>query len=241
MMLLKLEESANLLAQSERESAWREMAKQVAHEIKNPLTPMKLNLQYLQHLNKTSPEDFKLKFEQASAGIIEQIDSLANIATEFSNFAKLPGMQLQDIAPLEILQSAVQLYNKQPQLKIDFQASELHALCKGDKEQCMRVFNNILSNALEALEEVTDPRITIFSSWTSNKLIISIRDNGCGISDELKPSIFTPSFTTKTKGSGLGLAMVKNIMQGFGGRVWFESEKDKGSTFFLEFARSSEA
>lgn len=240
-MLLKLEESASLLAQSERESAWREMAKQVAHEIKNPLTPMKLNLQYLQHLNKTSPEDFKLKFEQASAGIIEQIDSLANIATEFSNFAKLPGMQLQDISPLEILQNAVQLYNKQPRLKIDFQVSEINRLCKGDKEQCMWVFNNILSNALEALEGQADPRITIFSKWSDNTLIITIGDNGCGISEELKPSIFTPSFTTKTKGSGLGLAMVKNIMQGFGGKVWFESEKDKGSTFYFEFARSSEA
>lgn len=237
-MLLKLEESATLLAQSERESAWREMAKQVAHEIKNPLTPMKLNLQYLQHLNKTSPEDFKLKFEQASVGIIEQIDSLANIATEFSNFAKLPGTQLQDIAPLEILHSAVQLFNKQPQLKIEFQASEAGGLCKGDKEQCLRVFNNILSNALEALEGITNPRISIHSTWSETKLIISIQDNGCGISEELKPSIFTPSFTTKTKGSGLGLAMVKNIMQGFGGKVWFESEKNKGSTFYLEFARA---
>ncbi len=240
-MLVKLEESATLLAQSERESAWREMAKQVAHEIKNPLTPMKLNLQYLQHLNKTSPQDFKIKFEQASAGIIEQIDSLANIATEFSNFAKLPGMQLQDIAPLEILHGAVQLYNKQPQLRIEFQASKENGLCKGDKEQCMRVFNNILSNAVEALEGTNNPKITINSQWSEAKLLVTISDNGCGIPDDLKASIFTPSFTTKSKGSGLGLAMVKNIMQGFGGKVWFESEKDKGSSFFLEFTRSSES
>jgi len=236
-MLLKLEESATLLAQSERESAWREMAKQVAHEIKNPLTPMKLNLQYLQHLNKTSPDDFKQKFEQASAGIIEQIDALATIATEFSNFAKLPGTQVQDISPLELLQNAVQLFNKQPRVKIEFKSPESNVLCKGDKEQCMRVFNNILSNALEALEGVADPRISISCDWTEDKLIVSISDNGCGISEELKPSIFTPSFTTKTKGSGLGLAMVKNSMQGFGGKVWFESQKGKGSTFFLEFVR----
>jgi len=238
LMLSKLEESANLLAQSERESAWREMAKQVAHEIKNPLTPMKLNLQYLQHLNKTSPEDFKIKFEQASAGIIEQIDSLANIATEFSNFAKLPGAQLNDIAPLEILQKAVQLFNKQPLLKMEFLNFENNLLCKGDKEQCMRVFNNILSNAVEALEGRSDPKITIVCKWSDEKLVVSIRDNGCGISEELKQSMFTPSFTTKSTGSGLGLAMVKNIMQGFGGRVWYESEINQGSTFHLEFIRA---
>jgi two-component system, NtrC family, nitrogen regulation sensor histidine kinase NtrY len=239
-MLSKLEESANLLAQSERESAWREMAKQVAHEIKNPLTPMKLNLQYLQHLNKTSPDDFKLKFEQASAGIIEQIDALANIATEFSNFAKLPGAQLQDIAPLDILQSAVHLFNKQPRLRIVFDAAERHRLCKGDKEQCMRVFNNILSNAVEALDGVAEPEITIQCKWNDGTLLVSIRDNGCGIPKNMQASLFTPSFTTKTTGSGLGLAMVKNIMQGFGGRVWFESEPSQGSTFYLEFVRSGD-
>ncbi|MCU0360394.1 MAG: HAMP domain-containing histidine kinase [Bacteroidia bacterium] len=241
LMLSKLEESANLLAQSERESAWREMAKQVAHEIKNPLTPMKLNLQYLQHLNKTRPEDFKLKFEQASAGIIEQIDALANIATEFSNFAKLPGAQLEDIAPLDILQSAVHLFNKQPLLRIVFDVTERQRLCKGDKEQCMRVFNNILSNAVEALEGVAEPKITIGSTWKEDTLVVSITDNGCGIPEDMKPVLFTPSFTTKTTGSGLGLAMVKNIMQGFGGRVWFESQASEGSTFYLEFVRSGEA
>lgn len=236
-MLHKLEESAKLLAASERESAWREMAKQVAHEIKNPLTPMKLNLQHLQYLSKTDPQEFNKRFESAGQSIIEQIDSLANIATAFSNFARLPGFELQDIEPLRILESAVQLFSKTPHLKFEVTPNTGIVFCKGDKEQCMRVFNNILSNAVEALEGLDEAKVTIHSRITNDKLIISIRDNGCGIPEELKASLFSPNFTTKSSGSGLGLAMVKNIMQGFGGRVWFESEKGKGSVFYLEFVR----
>lgn len=238
LMLLKLEDSAKRLAQSERESAWREMAKQVAHEIKNPLTPMKLNLQHLQYLSKNDPAEFNARFGAAAQSIIEQIDSLASIASAFSNFARLPGMELKDIEPLLILEHAVQLYDKNPAIRISSSIGNERVPCKGDKEQCMRVFNNILSNAVEALENRSDAQIVISSSVSAETLQICIKDNGCGIPDELKASLFSPNFTTKSSGSGLGLAMVKNIMQGFGGKVWFESEKDRGSSFFLEFIRS---
>lgn len=238
LMLLKLEDSAKRLAQSERESAWREMAKQVAHEIKNPLTPMKLNLQHLQYLSKNDPAEFNTRFERAAQSIIEQIDALASIASAFSNFARLPGMELKDIEPLLILEHAVQLYDKNPAMRISYSILKEPLPCKGDKEQCMRVFNNILSNAVEALENRSDAQIVISTSVSVDTLQICIRDNGCGIPDELKPALFSPNFTTKSSGSGLGLAMVKNIMQGFGGKVWFESEKDKGSRFYLEFIRS---
>ncbi len=234
-MLVKLEESANLLAQSERESAWREMARQVAHEIKNPLTPMKLNLQYLQHLMKSDPVDFREKFEKASAGIIEQIDALATIASEFSNFAKLPEAHLKTINLGEIIGSSVQLFSNQKNIVIKNRIPEREILVKGDSEQCLRVFNNILANAVEALAEVPDPYIEIGRTFSDNKVTIVIRDNGCGISEERKSKIFTPNFTTKTTGSGLGLAMVKNIMQGFEGRIWFESEEGLGTAFYLEF------
>jgi len=234
-MLVKLENSANLLAQSERESAWREMAKQVAHEIKNPLTPMKLNLQYLQHLMKNNPDDFREKFEKASAGIIEQIDSLANIANEFSNFAKLPGAQLEVINLGEVIASSVLIFENQKNISIrnTISGNEIHI--KGDRDQCLRVFNNILKNAVQALEDVPHPRIDIAVEKNDTMVTVSIKDNGCGIDEELKSKIFTPNFTTKTTGSGLGLAMVKNIMLGFGGNITFTSEKDMGTTFFLEF------
>ena len=234
-MLVKLENSANLLARSERESAWREMAKQVAHEIKNPLTPMKLNLQYLQHLMKNNPDDFREKFERTSAGIIEQIDSLANIANEFSNFAKLPGTQLENINLAEIITSSVDLFGNQENVRIVNAIAETELQVKGDRDQCLRVFNNILKNAVQALEGAENPEIRIENEIKEDAVVISIRDNGCGIDESLKSKIFTPNFTTKTTGSGLGLAMVKNIMLGFEGSISFTSEKGKGTVFYLKF------
>jgi len=237
-MLLKLEHSANLLAQSERESAWREMAKQVAHEIKNPLTPMKLNLQYLQHVMKNSPADFNEKFEKASASIIEQIDTLAAIATEFSNFARLPGTQLKQINLLEIIHSSVNLFEqeKNSSIKVNIQFPEMPVT--GDKEQALRIFNNVIKNAIHATQEVKDPEIKITAEETPETYIVKITDNGCGIAEEMKDKIFTPNFTTKTTGSGLGLAMVKSIVSNFGGKIWFKSEKNKGTEFFIEFRKS---
>jgi nitrogen fixation/metabolism regulation signal transduction histidine kinase len=236
-MLLKLEHSANLLAQSERESAWREMAKQVAHEIKNPLTPMKLNLQYLQHVMKNSPEDFDEKFEKASASIIEQIDTLAGIATEFSNFAKLPGTRLQRINLLEIIHSSVNLFGQEKNIpiKVEISFQEMNVL--GDKEQALRIFNNIIKNAIQATREVEKAVIRITAEETEEAYIVKVEDNGCGIADTMKEKVFTPNFTTKSTGSGLGLAMVKNIISNFGGNIWFNSEENKGTAFFIEFKK----
>jgi two-component system nitrogen regulation sensor histidine kinase NtrY len=238
-MISKLEESANLLAQSERESAWREMAKQVAHEIKNPLTPMKLNLQYLQHLMKSDPADFREKFEKASAGIIEQIDTLATIATEFSNFARLPGGTMSSINLKEVIDASVLLFENEKKITIikDLPGGSLYV--KADREQCLRVFNNIFANAVQALEETEDPQIVVSAIVSKENIVISIADNGCGIDEEMKKRLFTPNFTTKSTGSGLGLAMVKSIMENSGGRVSFESSKGAGSVFFLEFERST--
>ncbi|PBQ31475.1 hypothetical protein CNR22_06755 [Sphingobacteriaceae bacterium] len=238
-MLVKLENSANLLAQSERESAWREMAKQVAHEIKNPLTPMKLNLQYLQHLMKNNPDDFREKFERTSIGIIEQIDSLANIANEFSNFAKLPGARLEPINLAEILTSSVLIFENRKSVSIVNRVVQPEIWVMGDRDQGLRVFNNILKNAIQALEDQESPEIEITLEEKEFSVIVAIRDNGCGIDEDLKTKIFTPNFTTKTTGSGLGLAMVKNIMQGFGGSISFTSEKYLGTVFYLEFQKST--
>lgn len=236
-MLVKLENSANLLAKSERESAWREMAKQVAHEIKNPLTPMKLNLQYLLHVMKEEPGDFREKFEKTSKGIIEQIDSLANIATEFSNFAKLPATQLRAIDLTEVISTSVLLFENQKNIIISNLIPPMPLLVKGDRDQCLRVFNNLLKNAVQALDNTAEPKIHITCEQEAGTVTISLYDNGCGIDEELKKRLFTPNFTTKSTGSGLGLAMVKNIMEGCGGRIWFESETGKGTAFFVNFIK----
>jgi len=196
---------------------------------------MKLNLQYLQHLKKSNPFDFDEKFSKTSAGIIEQIDSLATIANAFSNFAKLPATQLKSINLAEIINASVLIFEDQQNNKIKNLIDEKEIFVKGDRDQCLRVFNNILKNANQATDETEQPNIEINCVLSDGKIIIQIKDNGCGIADELKSNIFNPNFTTKSTGSGLGLAMVKNIMQGFGGRVWFDSEKNVGSVFYLEF------
>lgn len=234
-MIEKLEKSAGLLAKSERELAWREMAKQVAHEIKNPLTPMKLNLQYLQHVIKNNPDDFEERFTKASNNIIEQIDTLANIATEFSNFAKLPSGELEKVDLAEIIHSTVDLFEKENNITIKVNLHTPNLFVLADKEQMLRVFNNLLKNAIQATTEVSDPHIQINSKAYEDLYLITISDNGCGIPESLKQKIFTPNFTTKSTGSGLGLAMIKNIFDTIGAKIWFESEEHKGSIFYLEF------
>jgi two-component system, NtrC family, nitrogen regulation sensor histidine kinase NtrY len=234
-MLVKLEDSAEVLAQSERESAWREMAKQVAHEIKNPLTPMKLNLQYLQRLINGDPESFKEHFRKASEGIISQIDALASIASEFSSFAKLPAAQLQPINLSEIIKASMLVFEDQDKIGLVNLLPQEDIIVKGDRDQCLRVFNNIFANAISAVEGSEQPLIKISSVIQKDSIVIAIADNGSGIDDYLKKKIFTPNFTTKNTGSGLGLPIVKNIMEGFGGKVWFDSEKGNGTVFYLEF------
>lgn len=238
-MLIKLEESAQLLAQSERESAWREMAKQVAHEIKNPLTPMKLNLQYLQHVIKNNDEDFHEKFNRSVNAIIEQIDSLASIATEFSNFARLPAGSLAPVNLSEVIEAAVYLFREEARIRILNQTEGVELLVKADREQTLRVFNNVLKNAVQAVAETETPTIYIRFENLKEGVRIAIEDNGTGIPDEQLAKIFTPNFTTKSTGSGLGLAMVKNIMEGFGGSVSFESRIGEGTTFYLTFRKVS--
>jgi signal transduction histidine kinase len=236
-MLVKLEESASLLARSERESAWREMAKQVAHEIRNPLTPMKLNLQYLQHLSERDPEVFKERFEKIAAGIIEQIDALATIASEFSSLARLPGTVLTKVALRDSIENAVSLFTESG-VVVNIDVPEtLYVL--GDRDQCLRVFNNVVKNAVQATEQVEQPSIQIrVQAEDEGSVVVVVSDNGCGIDDEVAGKIFTPNFTTKTTGSGLGLAMVKNIMEAFGGSIRFVSKKDKGTEFYIEFRKA---
>ena len=232
-MLLKLEASANLLAQSERESAWREMAKQVAHEIKNPLTPMKLNLQYLQHVVKSNDEDFKEKFNRSAAAIIEQIDALASIATEFSNFARLPSGSFEAIDLQEVVATAVQLFSDESAIHFTHETLTQAVLIKGDREQCLRIFNNLIKNAVQACTDTEAASIKISYELKGDFVELCIADNGCGIDAEQQARIFEPNFTTKSTGSGLGLSMVKNIVEGFGGTIRFESRPKIGTSFYI--------
>lgn len=231
-MLVKLEKSTELLAQSERETAWREMAKQVAHEIKNPLTPMKLNIQHLQRVADSSPEDITERVHKVSEILIEQIDTLSHIATEFSNFAKLPKANLEVLNVYDVLQNVVDLFqqNTNCQIKL-FATNQLYI--NADREQCIRVFTNLFKNAEQAIPEGRDGLINVVAFENDGWVRINVKDNGVGISPDVEQKLFTPNFTTKSTGTGLGLAMVKNIIQSFNGTISYVTEVNVGTVFTI--------
>lgn len=233
-MILELTKSAELLAKSERESAWREMAKQVAHEIKNPLTPMKLSIQHLKRIWKDDAPDRGQKMERLTQTIIEQIDTLSSIATEFSNFAKMPKANLEKINLQQILLNSIALFQDSEKTHIEFmnEATE-NAFVFADKEQLLRVFNNLIKNAIQAIPEEREGKIEIKLKTENQFYIISVKDNGTGINEEVMDKIFVPNFTTKTGGMGLGLAMVKSIIESSNGKIRFETTPAEGSTFFV--------
>ncbi len=230
----ELAASADLLARSERESAWREMAKQIAHEIKNPLTPMKLNIQFLQRSNPKSMEDYDEIVKKVTGTIIEQIENLSTIATEFSNFAKMPKVHNEKFNLSERLLEIIGLYNYtgESEFITDFKLCESIQVL-ADKEQFSRAMINLIRNALQSIPDTRKGEIKISIEEETNFAVVKVSDNGKGIPDNLKESIFMPNFTTKSSGAGLGLAITKNIVEGFKGDIWFTSETDKGSTFFI--------
>ena len=235
-MVDELEQSANLLAESERETAWREMAKQVAHEIKNPLTPMKLNVQYLEQSLKHDDPEFKEKMTRFSHKMITQIDALTEIANEFSSFAKMPTTSLSSTDLRIILKDAVGTFDKE--IKVVKETSGIKkAMIRGDENQLIRVFNNLLKNSSQAIPEGRTGVIQVLLTQEENNYLVEIKDNGKGIDPTQYDKIFTPNFTTKSSGSGLGLAIVKNIMKNHGGKIYFESKMTVGTSFFLQFPK----
>jgi two-component system, NtrC family, nitrogen regulation sensor histidine kinase NtrY len=230
----ELANSAELLAKSERESAWREMAKQIAHEIKNPLTPMKLNIQFLQRTDPKNIENYDEVMKRVTDTVIEQIDNLSAIATEFSNFAKMPRAQNERFNLSERLKDIVKLYNytDESEFITHFDGAEKLEVC-ADKEQFSRAIINLIKNAIQAVPENGKGKIVIEVNDEKESALVKIADNGKGIPDNLTESIFVPNFTTKTSGAGLGLAITKSIVDNFKGEIWFDSELEKGTTFYI--------
>jgi len=232
-MIGALENSAQRLAQSERESAWREMAKQVAHEIKNPLTPLKLGLQLLEKSWRDKDPKFDQKFERFSKSFVEQIESLSSIASEFSSFAKMPDTNIERVNVFDMLGQAVTIFVHADNIKITYQAPENPFYINADRDQLLRCFNNLLKNAIEATPQEKEGLIDINYLITSKNILLSIKDNGNGIPESMREKIFEPNFTTKSSGTGLGLAFVKNSIENAGGKVWFETVIGAGTTFYL--------
>ena len=238
-MIAALEQSAQKLAQSERESAWREMAKQVAHEIKNPLTPLKLGLQLLEKSWKDKDPKFDQKFERFSKSFVEQIESLSSIASEFSAFAKMPDTRIVRMDIFEALSQAVTIFKQMDNLRIVFNPPDSQFFINADRDQLLRCFNNLLKNAIEAIPQDRQGLIEINYLITSKNILLSVKDNGNGIPDNLREKIFEPNFTTKSSGTGLGLAFVKNSIENAGGKVWFETTIGSGTTFYFSLPESA--
>lgn len=238
-MLEELEKSADLLARSERESAWRDVARQVAHEIKNPLTPMKLSVQYLQRSWNEKASDWDLKLKKFTETITEQIDTLAKIASDFSDFAKMPKTVKSDVNLIEIISNTIHLFkaSKDIRFELNFNNENDYTL-KADKEQVLRVFNNLIKNSVQAIPENSRGLIQVNLEGSDHWFSISIVDNGKGIPDNEKDQIFSPNFTTKSSGMGIGLTMVKNIISAMGGTISFESQLGKGTTFIIQIPRN---
>ena len=229
----ELEKSAGLLAKTERDLAWREMAKQVAHEIKNPLTPMKLSIQYLERAAKDHPDKAQVLIPKISSTLIEQIDNLSQIANEFSNFATMPQATNEKLILNEIVETIHDLFRKRDDMDINMIEPIDDLYVFADKNHLVRILNNLLKNAIQAIPENKRGKIEIELKREGNEAVIRISDNGTGIPDHMKNKVFTPNFTTKSSGTGLGLAISSNMIESFNGRIYFETKLGHGTDFYV--------
>ena len=233
-MVKKLEESAAALAKSEREGAWREMARQVAHEIKNPLTPMKLSIQYLQKAIDNNSANVKEMAASVAKTLVEQIDHLSKIASDFSQFANIGNPKKEVFDLHELLYSLTSLYETTENLLFKWVPVHQRIMVYADKTQLNRLFTNLLQNAMEACDNNSRRVISVSEEFREESIIVKVSDNGEGIPLEMQSKIFIPNFTTKSSGTGLGLAMSKTIVEQVKGRIWFETVEGEGTTFYVE-------
>ncbi len=233
-LIKKLEESADKLAQSEREVAWREMAKQVAHEIKNPLTPMKLSIQYLLHAYNSDPDNIDNLLKRVTTTLTEQIENLSQIASEFSTFAKMPRPENQKVLLNHLVESVYDLFHESEEMDIILDTPEEAIFVYADKNQVISVLNNLVKNAIQAIPDNRKGHIQMNLSRVHKTAIVEVKDNGTGIPDDMQEKVFVPNFTTKSSGTGLGLAIAKNIIESANGTIYFKTEADVGTSFFIE-------
>jgi two-component system, NtrC family, nitrogen regulation sensor histidine kinase NtrY len=233
-MIKKLEESKQALSQSEKQTAWREMAKQVAHEIKNPLTPMKLSIQQLQRTLPNDDPKVKERIQRALNSLTDQIDTISEIANSFSEFAKMPVPKTERFDMVPAVQKTVDLYMQANNINIDWECKEDNIMVTGDRLFFSRVITNLILNGIQAVPPVRQAHIRVKVYKEAKNGIVSITDNGAGIPEDIRKKVFITNFSTKVGGSGLGLAMAKKGIEHAGGNIWFETVEDEGTTFFVD-------
>ena len=235
-MVEKLNDSVEKLSKSNKEQAWREMAKQVAHEIKNPLTPMRLSVQSFQkNFDKKNPKIEK-KLDEFVKTLIQQIDTMSTIASAFSNFAEMPAQVGEKINIIETTRLALKIFKEK---HIIFSSEHKNIQVDIDRTQMVRIVTNLVKNAIEACSTLKKPIIEVEITAKKKNVFIKIADNGLGIPKDLESKIFEPKFTTKTSGMGLGLGMVKNLVKSYNGSIDFQSTIGKGTIFTIKFPTNS--
>ena len=234
-MIDDLEDSAERLAKTEREQAWQEMAKQVAHEIKNPLTPMRLTVQSFQKNSGIKKgEDQKDKLNDFCDTLIEQIDTMSNVATSFSDFATLPKTQLEKTDIVEATKKVVEIFE---QNNISLETSSENIFIKLDKEQWIRVMTNLIKNSIQAIPHHREPIIHVEITERLKTVRVTVSDNGLGVSKNNRDKIFEPKFTTKSDGMGLGLGIVRSIINSHRGKISYKSRSKKGTDFKISLPK----
>ncbi|OKL39512.1 histidine kinase [Pontibacter flavimaris] len=240
-MLLTLEQNKQELAMQEKEAAWREMARQVAHEIKNPLTPMKLSLQYLQKAIAEKRPNTEQLIDKISHTLITQINILNDIASSFSSFTSMPEPKAEPMDVAASLRKAADLHSDPATAILTTQIPEGEVIVKADESLMVRTFNNLLLNSIQAVPTSRRPQIRVKLELQDNRqVLISIRDNGSGIPKEIQGKVFIPNFSTKYTGSGIGLAVAKRGIENAGGKIWFETQEGQGTTFFIQLPLADE-
>ncbi len=233
-MIDELERSAAALAANERESAWREMAKQVAHEIKNPLTPMRLSVQSFERKFDPNDPEIHHKVKEFSSSMTQQIDTMSSIASAFSTYANMPAQKDETLNLIKITKLALDIFNED---YVHFETGEEEIIVKMDRAQLIRVVTNLVKNAVQSVDEKDNPEVVVKVFSKNKTAVIEVTDNGVGIPEQNKERIFEPKFTTKSSGMGLGLAMVKSIIENYGGKITLSSDSGKGSVFTVEFPK----
>jgi signal transduction histidine kinase len=233
-MVLKVEESVAMMARNEREGAFREMARQVAHEIQNPLTPMSLYVQRLQSAIANNQPDVIALAKRVSDALLEQINNLSVIATEFGDFARIGSARPEQLEITEVVRNVVDPFaasDANVKVTIDVPATPVYVMA--DRSQLVRIMTNLMKNAIQAIPEEREGEIVVRLEQVGEEAVISVADNGTGISAEAQEKLFTPYFTTKSSGTGLGLAMTRQMVEAWGGSIRYETLQGVGTTFFI--------
>ena len=233
-LIKELKEKAEKLAKSERKSAWKKMAQQIAHEIKNPLTPMRLSVQHFEKTITKNDKELNKKVKEFTSTMIQQIDTMSAVASAFSNFASLTKEVLEEFSLEAEIEKITDLYKKEG---IQFKSENKGCYVKMDKTHLTRILNNLIQNAIQSIPDTKEKKITLKIDDNLKFWCLQIKDNGIGIKEEIRNKIFEPNFTTKNSGMGLGLAMVKNIINDFGGEISFITKLGLGTTFFVQIPK----